>query len=272
MAKEMTINKVPGYLKEAEATGIVDNFDASDITIPQIKLLQGTSPQCRDYDEAKPGLFWHTGFDRAFDGVNFVVCSRRKKYLLQTPLVDKQGILARADDAKTWDRLGEWEVLIDKRNKVTWKVTTLDVAKSGLASWGTSDPSDPNSPPAATLFYEYLILLPDALDLGPCVMSLARSSLKRAKQGLNDKIALQASNRRPMQSLLFSAGSTPETNADNQNFFNWRFRSAGFVNEDLYNQAVEIGRNLSTYKVEEEGAYDEGAKAPTWSDEEEIPF
>lgn len=252
---------VPAYLQNVNAGTQTDNFDASDVAIPQIKLLQGSSTEVSEHDNAKPGNFWHTGMDIDLgDSLKFIVCSRRKRYLLQAPLDDGQGILARAEDAKTWDRTGSWKVKIDKKTTATWTIDDLDVMKSGLTKFGTSDPEDENSPPAATLFYEYLVLLPDHLDLGPAVISVARSAIKKAKKGLNDKISLQAQNGRPLQSLTFSAKSVTEQNSSNQDFNNWQFTSAGFAPEEQYNKAVQIASDLADYKVQDEGGVDEPSK------------
>jgi hypothetical protein len=255
----------PAYLLALEQSGQTkqqDNFDSSDVAIPQIKLLQGTSEQVAQFDAAQVGEFWHTGMDMALGkDVEFIVCSRRKKYLLQAPMDDGQGVLARSDDAKTWDRTGSWEIQIDKKTKVMWEITSLDVEKSGLTNWGTSEPGDDNSPPAATLFYEYLVIMPQHLDLGPAVISLARSAVKKAKKGLNDKIALHSSNGRPMQAVKFSSKVVQEQNDDGKDFYNWAFTGAGFADEDCFNMATRFGKELGDYKVQEEGVVDEGKKA-----------
>lgn len=248
----------PSYLAQFEGQGNVnkDNFDQSDVVIPQIKLLQGLSKECEAFDAAKAGLFWHTGFDIPLGAeIQFVVCSRRKRFLLVAPIDDGQGILARADDFITWDRTGEWKVKIkDERQPVVWKIGDKNVAKSGLDQWGTYNPNDPNSPPAATLFYDYLILLPERLDLGPAVMSLTRSQIKRARKGLNDKIQLHGSAGRPMQALNFIAKSVGDRNSSNQDFKNWMFTGAGFVNETLFNTAREYASSLQQYRVQDEAA------------------
>lgn len=250
----------PAYLQALEQQGAVkaeDNFDSSDIVVPRVKLLQGLSTECEQFDDAKAGRFWHTGFDMNLgEHVDFVVCSRKKKYLLVAPLEDGQGILARAEDFTHWDRTGSWEVKIGKNRTVTWAINDLEVKKSGLDQWGTSDPEDEDSPPAATMFYEYLVLLPDHLDMGPAVLSLTRSQIRKAKKGLNDKIKLHQSAGRPMQSLVFRAAPTDDKNSEGQSFKNFHFTSNGFASEDLYNQAIELKDMLATYRVaDEEDAY-----------------
>lgn len=257
VAKTTETENLPDYLKNVDMSNQQDNFDASDVIVPQLKLLQGTSQQCTDFDEANPGTFWHTGMDISLgDEVDFTIISRKKKYLLQAPMDDGQGILARAEDAKTWDKLGSWEVKIDRKTTAVWEITDLDVEKSGLINWGTYDPEDENSPPAATLFYEYLVLLNDQPELGPCVISLARSQIKQAKKGLNTKIDFHRSAGRPMQAIVFR-GKVIGDSSDSGDFFNWQFAGNGFASKEVFDMATEFASTLTEYKVQDEGVVDE---------------
>lgn len=246
---------LPDYLKKYDvpASGS-DNFDADDVYLPRIKLLQGLSNEVDVYDDAKSGRFWHTGLDLDLgEEISFIVADRRKKYLLAAPIEDGQGVLARADDAQTWDRTGEWQVKLKGVKKpVTWAITSKDLKDSGLAKWGTSNPEDEDSPPAATMFYDYLVFLPDRPEMGPAIISLARSQIKAAKRGLNDKIQLHKTNGRPMQALVFKAKSVTET-SDGQDYKNWQFMSGGFVQEEsLFNMAMEHSGSLTDIKIQDE--------------------
>jgi hypothetical protein len=263
----------PSYLAALEAKGPAksrDNFDQSDVSVPRIKLLQGTSKEVEAYDSASPGRFWHTGLDMDLGPeLKFIVCSRNKKMLLVAPLHDGQGTLARSDDGRTWDKTGSWEVSLDpKKPKVLtkWTIDTKDVATSKVTQWGSSDPDNPDSPPAATLFYDYLVILPDHLDIGPAVMSLARSQIKRAKKGLNDKIELHASAGRPMQSLIFKATPTTEQGVAGD-YKNMQFVASGFASEELFNKAKELASVMQNFKVQDEaGDLSESEKTKANSD------
>lgn len=245
--------KVPAYLDDLNVRD-VDNFDSTDIVVPQIKLMQGTSKELTLYNEAKQGEFWHTGADLCLGPqIKFIPCYRRKRFLLMAPLDDGQGILARADDGRTWDQIGKWVVKIDKRATATWEITNLDVEKSGLDKWGTFDPEDPNSPPAATMIYDYLVMLLGHEHLGPASMLLARSAIKKVRKGLNDKIAMHKTNGRPMQALMFTAQAVPDVNGAGQNFHNWQFRSSGFAEQEQYEQARRVFDTMQHYVVQDEG-------------------
>ncbi len=250
---------LPAYL-QGQNFKKEDNFDSSDIVIPRIKLLQGISPEMTQFDSAKIGEFWHTGMDINLGGtIKFVIADRRKKFLLSAPLEDGQGVLARADDAKTWDKTGKWQVKLKGiKQPVEWEIKDRDVLASGLTKFGSSNPADEDSQPAATLFYDYLVFLPERLDLGPAVISLARASIKKAKKGLNDKIDLHATNGRPMQALVFQASSVDES-SDSGGFKNWQFTQAGFnMDEALFNVAREHVGALGRVRIADEA--DSGAE------------
>lgn len=254
--KGVIVHEKPAYLQAMEKKGPIhptDNFDASDVTIPRVKLLQGLSKEPETFNEAKPGTFWHTGLDFSLNGeFDFIPVSRRKRYLLVAPIDDGRGILARAEDFIHWQPpSGEFTIKIKgRKTPVIWKLAPT-VAESGLAQWGTYNDEDQNSPPAATLFYEYLTLLPEHLDVGPVVVSLTRSQIRKAKKGLNDKIQLHESAGRPMQSLVFKAKVVKETGQEGD-YFNWQFVSNGFVPEPLFKQAWELKDALRTYRVQDE--------------------
>ena len=254
---------VPEYLKGIEVPVDDSNFDSSDIILPQIKLLQGVSDQIAEFDTAVIGDFWHTGLDESLsDSIDFVIINRRKKYLLLPPQGDNQGILARSDDNVTWDTMGKWDVQIDKRTTVTWTIEDLNVDRSGLGKWGSSFPGDPNSPPAATQFYEYMVLLKNRLEIGPCILSLARSQIATAKKGLNTKISMNLSMNRPLQCILYKATSRTVTNSSGQDYKNFVFIGGGFADEHLYNKAVELHKTMPFDNIE---VQDEAKQEPNYA-------
>ena len=140
---------------------------------------------------------------------------------------------------------------MDKRRTAKWSIKNRDVEASGLTKWGSSDPEDVNSPPAATLFYEYLTLLPERPDLSPVIIMLARSAIKKARKGLNDKIMTHGQHGRPMQALAFVARVVGDVNNDGQKFFNWKFTGAGFATEPQYAEAMRLNEVIGNYVVDE---------------------
>ena len=252
-AQEAQPGHVPAWLQNVEVPNQADNFTQDDAIVPQIRIVQNNPELMAHFPDAQMGQFWHHGADENLGrSFTFVVCSRRRRYLLVSPEKDDQGVLARSDDGITWDKLGRWEVKISKDKTAIWEVTDLNVVKSGLAVWGSSEPGVNNSPPAATLFYEQVVLLPDHLHLGPVAISLARSAVRKAKRGLNDKIAMMRAAGRPMQSLLFEASVVPDSSGD-KSFFNWQFKGQGFCTEEVYKRACDIYEAMnSVFIVQDE--------------------
>ena len=246
---------VPDYLRTAQVDA-KDNFDASDVAVPQLQVLNGTSEVCTLHESAQPGMLWHSGADIPLgEAVEFVVVARRKKYLLLAPMEDGRGVLARSDDARKWDRTGTWDVRMKMGTKletVKWAIEDNDVEKSSVINWGSSNPDDPDSPPAATMFYDYLVLLPEHLELGPVVLSVARSGIKYARKGLNDKIAFHRNAGRPMQGLKFMCRAKQDTNEAGQEYYVPFFSSAGFADEDTYKSATEMAETMADFRVKDE--------------------
>ena len=251
---------LPDYLKDVSVHHAADGFTAEDVKMPVVRLLQGTSTAVTEHADAQPGIFWHDGMDESLEeSFEFVIANRKKRYLLMAPLDDGQGVLARADDAETWDTTGEWEVQLDKKTKTTWSIKNRNVKKSGLTEWGSYDPDDVNSPPAATLFYEYLVVIPGRPDISPVMIVLARSAIKKAKKGLNDKVLMHRQNGRPMQALKFIARPFPDKNSVGQSFFNWQFTGAGFADEETYESAMTVARLNADFSADEKHYSEEKA-------------
>lgn len=254
--------QLPAHLQNTDRGTHLQGMDADDFIVPRIKLLQGISPEVEAFDEAKAGLFWLNVLDISLgDRIRFIPINNRKRYLLLPPIGDDRGVLARADDGRTWNTTGEWQVkLKNVRQPVTWVIDDLDVRKSGLAAFGTSNPDDPDSNPAATLFYEYLVWLPDVPELKtPVLLSLARSQAKKARD-LNGKIEFAGV---PMQGLVFESGTVDENGAEGP-YKNYQFVRAGYASEEQFDMACrfeERFRGANYEGVGEVGAEETGTTA-----------
>jgi len=259
-----TGGQVPAFLQNTDKGSHLQGMDSGDFIVPRIKLLQGISPEVEAFDEAKSGEFWLNVLDISLgDTIRFIPINNRKRYLLLPPIGDDRGVLARADDGRTWNTKGEWEVRLKNVKKpVTWKIEDLDVRKSGLAEFGTANPEDPDSNPAATLFYEYLVWLPDLNLPSPVLLSLARSQAKKARD-LNGKIEFGGV---PMQGMVFEASVVKETGAEGP-YNNYQFARGGFATEEQFNTACkyeERFRDVTYTGADEAGlaGEDAGAGAP----------
>lgn len=219
---------VPDWMKDKAGKG-TENLTSSDIEMPRLKLLQGISEELTIFDGVKSGEFFHTLAERALGSkLEFIPLYQEKCYVLWRPRkpIDQGGILARSDDGINWNQGADqsFNVKIDKKGTtVTWK-TGKTVEGSGLANWGTFDPTDPNSQPAATLCYKIAVLLPEFKDLGPMAMLLQRSAVKPTKKLLG-KFKMSGAP-------IFGHRIIMESFVDNGaggDFNNYRFTSNGFV-------------------------------------------
>lgn len=241
-------NQLPAYLAGAQTKGSgLTGLDPADYIVPRIKLLQGQSEEVKNgLPGAEEGVFWLTVMDQPLGSdLDFTIINNRVRVLLLAPRDDGQGILARADDGRTWDKTGDWQVKIKNiRNPVKWEITDTDVAKSGLLNFGTSIPDDPQSNPAATKFYDFLVYLP-AFDL-IAVMSLARSQSKKAKE-LISKVTMA---RVHMHGLALKAGVLTDTNGTDK-FSNYKFALNGYNDESIYNIVAAYAKQFAFFRVDE---------------------
>lgn len=219
----------PDFMKQYVGAG-TENIGMDDMEIPRIKLLQAISEEVQERDDCKTGEYYHTIAEKSLGKVIKVVpIYIFKSAILWRPRHDGGGILARADDGVSWSPgNAEFKVKPVKGNDrtVTWK-TKPTVSESGLLEWGSYDPDNQNSPPAATRMINIVAYLPDFPDLSPCVITLQRSSIKVGRKFLSKLKLIQA----PSFGLYFEMGSFKDTNQDNQDFMNFSFTAAGYVED-----------------------------------------
>lgn len=230
---------VPDFMK-ADAGKGTENLTSQDVEMPRLKLLQGISEELTIFDGVKSGEFFHTLLEKSLGTrLEFVPIYQEKCYVLWRPRppIDQGGILARSDDGINWTQGADqtFTVKIDKKGTMaTWK-TGKTVEASGLANWGTYDPTDPNSQPAATLCYKFVVALPDHMELGPMAMLLQRSAVKPTKKLLG-KFKMSGAaiygHRIIMESFV--------DNGAGGDFNNYRFTSNGFVDEAMYKEFARL--------------------------------
>ena len=211
---------VPDYLAQYQGQG---TEHVSDLTIvPRIKLLQGLSPEVMD-DGGKAGEFYHTVAETSMgDSLKMVPVFVSQSVILWRPRKDGGCILARADDGIHWDRPNtEFDVKLDTGKNVTWN-TGKTVQQGGLTDFGTMDPDDKNSHPAATRMINIIAMFPDHLDLSPAAISLQRSSFKVGQQFVS-KLAI---SKLPSWARIFDMTSKKDRNTDNESYFNWHFSAS----------------------------------------------
>lgn len=247
---------LPDYMKKYAGAG-GEHADASKLEIPRIQLLQALSPQVES-GEMKAGSFFHSVTEEELPPEMVMIpLLFRSQFILWNPRENGGGILARADDGKHWTPPdAEFSVKIDKKTTVTWK-TKPTVQESGLANWGTYNPNDAQSQPAATEMYVFLVVFPERPDLGVAALSLQRSQISPARKLLT---ALKLTDY-PFFGQKFVMKSVSDTNSNNQDFRNFKFVKAGLVSEQdfpTYASLYEKFAKTDFVVKDLEAAQDEG--------------
>lgn len=240
-----TMASLPAHMRNDVDMG-KENIGREDMDIPRLKLMQGPSKELTLYDDLRAGNFFHTASETIFDEpIRVVPVYFDKQYILWRPLESGGGILARAPDGNNWTpSAGEFKVKLDKKDgghEVTWKLAPT-VRESGLANWGTMNPADSNSPPAATLMYNLLLAFPDFPDIMPAVLTFQRSSIKVGRK-LMTKLKTV---RTPLFGSVFMLSAYDDHNSANQDFKNINITGAGVVEDpELYQQYKDLHLSIS---------------------------
>jgi hypothetical protein len=251
------------YLPATIENDGLGNLGEGDYKTPRILLLQGLSPQVQNFPgAARAGHFWHTGMNMSLgDEFVFVPCTANKKVVLWRPRWDQGGgILAFSRDAVNWEFGGNTRhtVALDKsgRHTAEWD-TGKNVASSGLTEWGSFDPEDDSSPPAAQEVYEYICYLPNSPELSPVLLGVGRTGLPNARN-FNTTLRSWRMGGKPIFSLAVTCFAE-EKSANGNNWFVHHFKPMGKVNEKLYVVTKEISDRYKDFVAKDyETQQDEG--------------
>jgi len=265
-------DQIPEYLRGqlGGRTGTED-ISQEDIATPRLVLLQALSPQLEEDDSLKPGMFYHSGAEEGLPSeINVIPLLIAKSYTLWRPR-PASGILARSRDGITWDRTGVWPDIILKGGKrVTWRINNLNVRASKMAEWGSSDPDNADSNPAAVLAINIPVLIESRPDLGPAVLSMQRSQIKVARKLLGRLKLLKF----PIWSMSLPLCSVKDQGPEGP-FFNLGFGKFRFVqDEDLAHSAKQLFGMFQEkgVVVQEEEQPDDPGISKTDGLDDDIPF
>lgn len=243
----------PDWLPKAPSNKGMEALGKDDIKTPTIVLLQALSPQIKTYQGvAFPGEFWHTGMNVSLGAsFNFVTALISKRVILFRPREDQGGgILAFSRDGKTWQTGGNSEFRVKlkgKKETVVWK-TGKDVISSKLTDFGTMDPEDRESPPAAMTSYEYLVYLINNPELSPVVIRASKTALPSGK-ALNTSLMTLAKANKPIQSVAINCSVENKKNDIGE----WTipiFKTVGYVPKNIYLAAVEMADKYGDYNID----------------------
>ena len=258
-------NAVPGFMAGYAGQG-TEALSQDAIQPPRIKLMQAISPELDEYDGLQAGDWLNTVTGTNYGKtVQIIPIYLTEAYFLFSPRVPgvTGGLLARANDGVHWSPANrDFEVTLDKKGRKTTWTTRETVSKSGLAAWGTSDPDDENSPPAAQHAINCLLLLADNLNEGPMVLSYMRSALKIGKKFAgNLKLSSTPSFGRVFE---LSSMKIPGPSGD---YLEPRVKAAGFLQDEImFNAAKELYESARERGVSVDIAEEDDAAASTADD------
>jgi hypothetical protein len=201
-----------------------------DVEIPRLKLLQASSPELTEFNNARQGEFWHSLIgDRIGSTIRICPVYIDRRFILWRPREAGGGILARADDGKHWTPADtEFTVKLKSGHEVKWR-TARTVAASRLDRRGSYNPHDPNSPPAATRMYSIVCSFPDRLDFPPAVVILQRAATKVATKLIGKLKALRA----PSFGVVLEMASFKDKSPSGE-FYNYAFEIVGPVEDRAF--------------------------------------
>jgi hypothetical protein len=232
----MANTELPARLKDHAGPG---GLGVGDLEVPRLKLLQASSPELAEFNNARQGEFWHSLIDERI-GSTVRICPIyiNWRFILWRPREAGGGILARADDGKHWMPAdSEFTVKLKSGHEVTWR-TARTVAASGLNKRGSYDPGDPDSPPAVTRMYSIVCSFPDRQDWPPAVVILQRTAIKVATKLIGQLKVLRA----PSFGVILEMASFKDKSPSGE-FYNYAFEIDGPVEDKLF-----YGKNFAQYR------------------------
>lgn len=229
-------SSLPAFMQtDAQSRAGKENISRDDMVIPRVALMQAVSPEAIE-GKAEVGNFFHTVAEEDLGStLDLIIVHHSKRYTLWNPRHAGGGVLARASDGKQWDADWEGEVAPYKdqpRKKVKYSIKAGDrVGRDiGYGKWGTMDPENEDSQPAATLSHVLVCVAPDRLDMGPFVVLLQRSAEPVAKMLLS-KVNIDPA---PIFGQVYTAASKDQPSPAGE-FKQYTFAKNGHVQDpELY--------------------------------------
>jgi hypothetical protein len=242
-------SELPAHLRNMQSSGALgmEALDESDFILPRVKLLQATDGIVQNGDGIA-GEFYHVTAKQSLGKqLAFVPIMVRKRYMLFVPndMASSSGsrVLARSDDGINWNvPNAKFEVTLKSKKKVIWDLKG-SVAESGLAEFGSEDPEDPQSRPAALLIYDVIALLPDHPELSPVSLSLKGAAISRAKSFFTG----MKQARLPLWAYKCKTWGTVEKNGNNS-YWNYNLAGDGWAAKEIFDEGQKI-YDLSQEKV-----------------------
>lgn len=249
---ETTVSRraVTAHTKQDQLIPGFGNVTARDMIVPRLKLLQGLSPEVQENPrQFFQGEFFHSVVGECIgESITVIPLQVQRSIELWAPRDDERGILARSTDGTHWDKPNtKFEVRV-KGRKVIWD-TKATVGDSGLAEFGSSDPTNPRSAPIASLTYRLALFMPDKPDWGPCLMICAKTATK-PMMDLISRINLRHLAGTPFYAQKYNLSSSKKTNQEKYEWYVPVFRNEGNATDpDLQDRLKSMAEAMATMNV-----------------------
>ena len=211
------------------------NIGVKDMEIPTLQLLQKMSKVLEVDHALRAGSFYHSILEQDLGReLDVVVILVHHSVVLKTPR-DPRGalptILARAADGFNWDKPNtRFEVQYPSGKKGEY-FTGKNVQASGLQEWGTSDPDNRNSVPAASDVYTVIMRLLEPKIEGPVIYTGTVTTNKKIRE-LNSKIDLRSLGGVEPLRQIYKLTSEERQGAQGGTWFIPNFAPNGELDED----------------------------------------
>ena len=259
MGVEAFQGPLPDYLKDFVPGAGSEQIRPKSAGMPRLKMLQGMSAEVGQ-GGAKIGDWYHNVAEKTVrNGFLFIPCFLWRNAILWKHRDLGGGIIARATmrdfDWGAWDPPNaSFETLTSKSRQPLKGNTAATVKESGLLDFGTSEPGDRTAAPVATEYLNILALLPDHLQLSPCVISFKGTSLPFVERWLMQMEMVRRNGvKPPRQSLVYRLASRPHTNKRGQTFVVPSFDGKGFASPELYEAGKQYWESFKDMGFDIEG-------------------
>lgn len=230
-----TMLERPAFIKEGDVRG-TENITSDDIKPPSLRIAQGTTPEIKRSNPAvyieglREGEMFNSSSRENFgEGpVGLVIINQLgHRHIQFAPQSEGGGVI-------------DFDVP-DGDPRTEFSESVIDGVKKRMK-------------PAATLFYDYLVLaIPEDGRKIMMTLSMKSTQIKNAKQ-LNTTLL---GSKLPSFAHLFTASAVAVTRGA-YNFYGWRIDPTGYVTEETYNEASALYDKMKgkKIKVETEGEVD----------------
>jgi len=226
---------LPPAIRDPKRFRRFGNIGVTDMEIPALWILHALSKVVKANRDLEPGNFYHSILEEDLGReLEVVVLLVHHHVRLETPKDPRGGLpqtLAKAMDGKNWDKPNQrFEVQFPSGKKGEY-FTGKNVENSGLLEWGTSDPNNPNSVPAARHVYTVILRILKPHVEGPIIYSGSVSTNKKIMQ-LNSKIDLRAAAGVEPLRQIYRLTTEERQGPQGGNWFVPNFTAAGELAED----------------------------------------